>query len=199
MPISSTANRTTVASHGYRWIDYQYMGEAAEREHIRKAVEITTQVGMYACTAHPSPALAIIVRTSWLTVQCPNHSSTVTTGLRHPPRGYLPGQAQHQHAAARGRGGGLPLVRPTAPKLGSITNPYTRTRFPIPTPNTTQPPQKNNSDSDCYSDDLPFWNTDYGRPHLVIPYTLDVNDMRFATPQGFNCGDQFFTYLKVCV
>jgi hypothetical protein len=52
-------------------------------------------------------------------------------------------------------------------------------------------------DSDCYSDDLPFWNMDYGRPHLVIPYTLDVNDMRFATPQGFNCGDQFFTYLKV--
>jgi peptidoglycan/xylan/chitin deacetylase (PgdA/CDA1 family) len=52
-------------------------------------------------------------------------------------------------------------------------------------------------DSDCYSDDLPFWNYDYGRPHLVIPYTLDVNDMRFASPQGFNSGDQFFTYLKV--
>lgn len=52
-------------------------------------------------------------------------------------------------------------------------------------------------DSDNYSDDLPFWNLDYGRPHLVIPYTLDVNDMRFATPQGFNTGEQFYTYLKV--
>lgn len=51
-------------------------------------------------------------------------------------------------------------------------------------------------DSDSYSDDLPYWDYDYGKPHLVIPYTLDNNDMRFATAQGFNCGDQFFTYLK---
>ena len=51
-------------------------------------------------------------------------------------------------------------------------------------------------DSDSYADDLPYWNTEYGRPHLVIPYTLDTNDMRFAAPQGFNCGDQFFTYLR---
>ncbi len=51
-------------------------------------------------------------------------------------------------------------------------------------------------DSDSYADDLPYWNTEYGQPHLVIPYTLDNNDMRFAAPQGFNCGDQFFTYLK---
>ncbi|MGJ8679413.1 allantoinase PuuE [Paraglaciecola sp.] len=51
-------------------------------------------------------------------------------------------------------------------------------------------------DSDSYADDLPYWNTEYGKPHLVIPYTLDTNDMRFAAPQGFNCGDQFFTYLK---
>jgi len=51
-------------------------------------------------------------------------------------------------------------------------------------------------DSDSYADDLPYWIYDYGRPHLVIPYTLDNNDMRFATAQGFNCGDQFFTYLK---
>ncbi|MXW48293.1 MAG: allantoinase, partial [Gammaproteobacteria bacterium] len=42
----------------------------------------------------------------------------------------------------------------------------------------------------------PFWDSSHGRPHLVVPYTLDANDMRFATPQGFNCGDQFFTYLK---
>jgi len=51
-------------------------------------------------------------------------------------------------------------------------------------------------DSDSYADDLPFWNYDYGKAHLIIPYTLDVNDMRFATNQGFNSGDQFFTYLK---
>lgn len=51
-------------------------------------------------------------------------------------------------------------------------------------------------DSDSYADDLPYWNTEYGKPHLVIPYTLDTNDMRFAAPQGFNCGDQFYTYLK---
>ncbi|MVA56240.1 allantoinase PuuE [Agrobacterium vitis] len=51
--------------------------------------------------------------------------------------------------------------------------------------------------SDNYSDDLPFWVPDLnGKPFLIIPYTLETNDMRFATPQGFNTGDQFFTYLK---
>ena len=35
-----------------------------------------------------------------------------------------------------------------------------------------------------------------GKPQLVVPYTLDANDMRFATAQGFNSGDQFFAYLK---
>jgi putative urate catabolism protein len=51
-------------------------------------------------------------------------------------------------------------------------------------------------DSDSYADDLPYWVHDYGKPHLVIPYTLDNNDMRFATAQGFNCGEQFFAYLR---
>jgi allantoinase len=59
-------------------------------------------------------------------------------------------------------------------------------------------------DSDSYADDLPYWTDvevggDTGRrqvPHLVVPYTLDTNDMRFATPQGFNSGTQFFDYLK---
>ena len=37
---------------------------------------------------------------------------------------------------------------------------------------------------------------DYDEPHLIMPYTLDINDMRFTTPQGFNSGDQFYTYLK---
>ena len=51
-------------------------------------------------------------------------------------------------------------------------------------------------DADSYSDDLPYWDYEGERPHLVVPYTLDTNDMRFASPQGFNSGDQFFTYLK---
>ena len=51
-------------------------------------------------------------------------------------------------------------------------------------------------DSDSYADDLPYWVNNSGQPHLVIPYTLDTNDMRFASAQGFNSGDQFFTYLK---
>ncbi len=51
-------------------------------------------------------------------------------------------------------------------------------------------------DADSYADDLPYWVHDYPRPHLVIPYTLDNNDMRFATAQGFNSGEQFFTYLR---
>jgi putative urate catabolism protein len=51
--------------------------------------------------------------------------------------------------------------------------------------------------SDDYSDDLPYWlPRPQGGRHLIIPYTLDANDMRFATAQGFNSGDQFFTYLK---
>jgi len=50
---------------------------------------------------------------------------------------------------------------------------------------------------DSYADDLPYWVKGVdGKPYLVIPYTLEANDMRFATPQGFNSGDQFFTYLK---
>ena len=50
--------------------------------------------------------------------------------------------------------------------------------------------------SDSYADDLPYWHEFGGKQQLVVPYTLDTNDMRFATPQGFNAGDQFFSYLK---
>jgi putative urate catabolism protein len=50
--------------------------------------------------------------------------------------------------------------------------------------------------SDSYADDLPYWIDGPNGPHLIIPYTLDTNDMRFATHQGFNSGDQFYTYLK---
>ena len=49
--------------------------------------------------------------------------------------------------------------------------------------------------ADSYADDLPYWVRIGGRDQLIVPYTLDCNDMRFATPQGFNSGDQFFTYL----
>lgn len=56
-------------------------------------------------------------------------------------------------------------------------------------------------DSDNYGDDLPFWtevekSDGETKPHIVVPYTLDTNDMRFATPQGFNSGEQFFQYVK---
>ena len=51
-------------------------------------------------------------------------------------------------------------------------------------------------DADDYSDDLPFWSRIEGKGHLVIPYTLEANDMRFAAAQGFNAGDQFFNYLR---
>jgi allantoinase len=56
-------------------------------------------------------------------------------------------------------------------------------------------------DSDYYGDDLPFWtqvktSSGESKSHLIVPYTLDTNDMRFATPQGFNSGEQFFQYLR---
>jgi putative urate catabolism protein len=55
-------------------------------------------------------------------------------------------------------------------------------------------------DADDYSDELPWYDTRYrdksGKPQLVVPYTLDANDMRFATAQGFNSGNQFFDYLR---
>ncbi|MEM1242861.1 MAG: allantoinase PuuE [Cyanobacteria bacterium P01_H01_bin.26] len=113
-----------VASHGYRWIDYQYVGEDTEREHIRQAIAIHTQV----------------------------------VGSR--PLGFYQGRLS-------------PNTRRLVIEEGGFLY-----------------------DADSYADDLPYWNLDSGRPHLVIPYTLDNNDMRFATYQGFNSGDQFFTYLK---
>ena len=56
-------------------------------------------------------------------------------------------------------------------------------------------------DADYYGDDLPFWTEvevsgGEKKPHLVVPYTLDTNDMRFASPQGFNTADHFYQYLK---
>jgi putative urate catabolism protein len=50
--------------------------------------------------------------------------------------------------------------------------------------------------ADSYADELPYWLKTEAGPQLIVPYTLDANDMRFATPQGFNSGDQFYAYLK---
>jgi putative urate catabolism protein len=50
--------------------------------------------------------------------------------------------------------------------------------------------------SDSYSDDLPYWVKGPKGPHLIIPYTLDVNDMRFINSQGFATSDDFFTYMR---
>lgn len=50
--------------------------------------------------------------------------------------------------------------------------------------------------ADSYADDLPYYDNHYQKPLLMVPYTLDTNDMRFASPQGFNSGEQFYQYLK---
>jgi putative urate catabolism protein len=113
-----------IASHGYRWIDYQYMGIEMERSHLQQAIEIHTRV----------------------------------TGSR--PLGWYTGRNS-------------PNTRRLVVEAGGFLY-----------------------DADSYADDLPYWVYDYGTPHLVIPYTLDNNDMRFATSQGFNSGDQFFAYLR---
>ena len=113
-----------ICSHGYRWIDYQYIDESEERDHMTKAIEIIQQV----------------------------------TGQR--PQGWYTGRTG-------------PNTRRLVAEEGGFLY-----------------------DSDAYDDDLPYWHTETGYPQLVIPYTLDVNDMRFSTAQGFNSGEQFFQYLK---
>ena len=113
-----------IASHGYRWIDYQYVGEEVERQHMRQAIEILTRVA----------------------------------GSR--PLGWYTGRASPNTLRLVIEEGGLLYC------------------------------------ADSYADDLPYWVTVDGRSQLIVPYTLDANDMRFATAQGFNSGEQFFAYLK---
>lgn len=113
-----------IASHGWRWISYQTMDEATEREHIRLAVETIKRL----------------------------------TGA--PPVGWYTGRDS-------------PNTRRLVVEHGGFLY-----------------------DADSYADDLPYWVDVAGKPHLVVPYTLDTNDMRFATAQGFNSGEQFFAYLK---
>lgn len=113
-----------IASHGYRWIDYQFVDEQTERSHMQKAIEIHEEV----------------------------------TGSR--PQGWYLGRCSpnsHRIAAEEG---------------GFVYN------------------------ADTYADDLPYWDHAHDTPQLMVPYTLDANDMRFATPQGFNTGDDFYSYLK---
>jgi putative urate catabolism protein len=118
-----------IACHGYRWIHYQGIDEAIEREHMRIGMEIIKEL----------------------------------TG--EMPLGWYTGRDS-------------PNTRRLVVEHGGLLY-----------------------DADYYGDDLPFW-TDVEitggqkKPHLVVPYTLDTNDMRFATPQGFNTGEQFFQYLK---
>lgn len=118
-----------IACHGWRWIHYQEVDGATEREHMRIGVEIIRRM----------------------------------TGSA--PLGWYTGRDS-------------PHTRELVVEHGGFVY-----------------------DADYYGDDLPFWTrvtTRDGREHmhLVVPYTLDTNDMRFASPQGFNSGDQFYAYLR---
>jgi len=113
-----------IATHGYRWIDYQHLPEAVEREHIAMAIDIHTRL----------------------------------TGER--PLGWYQGRTSPNTARLVVEEGGFVY------------------------------------DADSYADDLPYYDDRYGRPQLIVPYTLDANDMRFVAPQGFNSGDQFLAYLR---
>ena len=119
-----------IACHGWRWIHYQSMDEATEREHMRRGTEIVRRI----------------------------------TGGQWPLGWYT--------------GRDSPNTRRLVVEHGGFEY-----------------------DSDYYGDDLPLWTrvtTAAGREvdHLVVPYTLDANDMRFATPQGFNTAGHFFEYLR---
>jgi peptidoglycan/xylan/chitin deacetylase (PgdA/CDA1 family) len=113
-----------IASHGYRWVDYQQVDETTERKHLQRAIDIHTRV----------------------------------TGER-PLGWYLGRCSPNSHRLVAEEGGFL-------------------------------------YNADTYADDLPYWDHAQGTPQLMVPYTLDANDMRFATPQGFNSGQQFHDYLK---
>lgn len=117
-----------IASHGYRWIDYQWIPSNIELEHIQRAVEIHQKM----------------------------------TGSI--PLGWYTGR--------------------TSPNTRALVLEQLGTKLLY--------------DADSYADDLPYY-VDHvlpGKSHLIVPYTLDANDMRFATSQGFNTGDHFYTYLR---
>jgi putative urate catabolism protein len=122
--VAMRASGWEIASHGYRWVDYQFVDEVTEREHLRKALEIHEH----------------------------------ETGER--PAGWYLGRCS-----------------PNSHRIASEEGDFAY-------------------NSDTYCDDLPYWDYSFATPQLMIPYTLDANDMRFATPQGFNSGQQFLDYLK---
>ena len=113
-----------VASHGWRWIDYQNISKSEEKKHMKLAIK------------------------------------TIKKNFGTRPLGWYTGRCS-------------PNTRDLVFEEGGFLY-----------------------DSDSYNDDLPYWETRNKKKQLIIPYTLDNNDMRFATNQGFNTGEHFFTYLK---
>jgi len=113
-----------VASHGWRWIDYQNIKKTEEKKHMKLAIQAHTKI------------------------------------FGNRPYGWYTGRCS-------------PNTRDLVMEDGGFLY-----------------------DSDSYNDDLPYWETRNKKKQLIIPYTLDNNDMRFATNQGFNTGDHFFSYLK---
>jgi putative urate catabolism protein len=115
--------RWEIATHGYRWVDYQNVPEKIERDHIAKAIDIHTRL----------------------------------TGSR--PLGWYQGRTSPNTARLVSEEGGFVY------------------------------------DADSYADDLPYYDTRHGRPQLIVPYTLDANDMKFVALNGFTTGEQFASYL----
>lgn len=113
-----------IASHGYRWLDYQFASEQLELAHLHQAIAIHQQL----------------------------------TGVA--PQGFYLGR--------------------TSPNTHRLTADHANFIY----------------SADSYADELPYWINDFSKPQLMVPYTLDANDMRFATAQGFNNGEQFYQYLK---
>jgi putative urate catabolism protein len=113
-----------IASHGLRWIDYQYVPEQIEREHIAEAIALHARL----------------------------------TGQR--PLGWYQGRTSPNTARLIAEEGGFLY------------------------------------DADSYADDLPYWDRRHGRAQLIVPYTLDVNDMKMVALNGFTEGEQFFRYLR---
>ncbi len=113
-----------VASHGWRWINYDQVDEAIERDHMHRAIASIERL----------------------------------TGQR--PLGWYTGRTSERTQRLVAEEGGFLY------------------------------------DADSYADDLPYWVKVGTRDQLIVPYTLDANDMRFSTAQGFNTSDQFFAYLR---
>jgi len=113
-----------VASHGWRWIDYQKVPRSTEKKHMQLAIKSIEKI------------------------------------FGERPLGWYTGRCS-------------PNTRDLVMEEGGFLY-----------------------DSDSYSDDLPYWVVRGKKRQLIIPYTLDNNDMRFATNQGFNSGEQFYTYLR---